>query len=74
MMRNMTFNLKYAKNNGYSPEINTYSGITLLGSYGSEEAGPNIGYLAYVPEEENPLSGGIRKFSYNGIKTLESAR
>jgi hypothetical protein len=73
-MRNMTFNLKYAKNNGYSPEITSYSGITLLGSYGSEEAGPNIGYLAYVPEEKNPHSGGIRKFSYNGIKTLESAR
>ena len=74
MMRNMTFNLKYSKNNGYSPEINSYSGITLLGSYGSEEAGPNIGYRAYVPEKGNPNSFGIRKFSYNGIKTLESAR
>ena len=74
MMRNMTFNLKYSKNNGFSTEITSYSGITLLGSYGSEKEGPNIGYLAYVPEEGNPHSGGVRKFSYNGIKTLESAR
>ena len=73
-MREIQFDLKYSKNNGLSPKINTYSGITLLGSYGSEKEGPNIGYLAYVPEEGNPLSGGVRKFSYNGIKTLESAR
>jgi hypothetical protein len=73
-MKEMQFDLNYSKNNGFSTEITSYSGITLLGSYGSEADGPNIGYLAYVPEEGNPLSGGVRKFSYNGIKTLESAR
>jgi hypothetical protein len=72
-MKKMRFNLRYSKNNGFSSEINTYEGITLIRSYGSEKEGPNIGYLAYVPEEGNPNSFGIRKFSYNGIKTLESA-
>jgi len=64
----ITFKINYAPKNR-TPEI--YRNVTVIGRYGSNDHN-NLGMLVKVPEREaGRLDKGIRRFSYEGILTIE---
>ena len=64
----ITFKINYAPKNRAS-EI--YRNVTVIGRYGSNDHN-NLGMLVKVPEREaGRLDKGIRRFSYEGILTME---
>ena len=65
----MKWNLEYKKDNGFAKEIETYSNVTILGSYSG-----NSGLVGLVPERKWAKDTGIRRFSYNGIVNMTLAR
>ena len=66
-MKEVKYNLSYVKIN-MPCETETYSGITIVGCYGSNDCS-NLGFKAWVPEREN-----YRNFSYEGVKSLEVSK
>ena len=65
----MKWNLEYKKDNGFAKEIETYSNVTILGSYCG-----NICLVGLVPERMWAKDTGIRRFSYDGIVNMTLAR
>ena len=64
----ITFKINYAPKDR-SPEI--YRNVSVVGRYGSKDHS-NLGMLVKVPEREaGRLDKGIRRFSYEGILTME---
>ena len=64
----ITFKINYAPKNR-APEI--YRNVSVIGRYGSNDHS-NLGMLVKVPEREaGRLDKGIRRFSYEGILTME---
>ena len=64
----ITFKINYAPKNR-TPEI--YRNVSVIGRYGSNDHN-NLGMLVRVPEREaGNLDKGIRRFSYEGILTME---
>ena len=66
-MKEVKYNLSYVKVNGPS-EVETYSGITIVGCYGSNDSS-NLGFKAWVPERS-----AYRNFSYHGVLRVEVAK
>ena len=64
----ITFKINYSPKNR-APEI--YRNVSVVGRYGSKDHS-NLGMLVRVPEREaGRLDKGIRRFSYEGILTME---
>ena len=62
-----TFDINYRKNSNAETKI--YRGVQIVGSFGSEEEGANIGYQALMPEFKGEKAYP-RRFKYDKIEWM----
>jgi len=67
MTYNTTFKFEY-KPIGRNTE--TYRHVAVVGYYGSKDSS-NLGMTVIVPERKHAEDPGIRRFDYEGIKSME---